>query len=281
MPPRPAFKPYIAENVTGEVLRWSGARSKHLEYARDIVVWLPPDYHEDPARRFPVLYLHDGQNKLDPKTSFTGIDWNVDGTATALIERGEIEPFIMVAIENSPDRLHEYNPLDRGGAYAAFITRELMPVIDRVFRTEKGRRNALMGSSMGGLISLAMLWWMPSIFFGAACLSPSLWVLGRAGGVSNWLGEMPAPPSDARLYLDHGTKGAEGRGASLAKEAAAFAMSAGLKKSGVRYVVARGGEHNEASWRARVDKPLKHLFGRRKPRRGLPRGASGWTVTRP
>lgn len=281
MPARPAFKPYLAESVTGEVLRWTGARSKHLEHARDILVWLPPSYHAEPKRRFPVLYLHDGQNKLDPKTSFAGLDWDVDGAATALIERGEIEPFIMVAIYNSPDRLREYNPIERGDAYSTFITAEVMPVIDRAFRTEGGRRNALMGSSMGGLISLAMLWWKPNSFFGAACISPSLWVLERAGGASTWLGKLKAPPSDAKLYLDHGTKGAEGRGAALAKEAAAFAVKAGLKKAGVRYVVARGGEHNEASWRARVDKPLKHLFGRPKPRRGLPRGASGSTVPRP
>jgi predicted alpha/beta superfamily hydrolase len=281
MPARPVFKPYIAEAVTGEVWRWAGARSRHVEHARDILVWLPPGYHAQPERRFPVLYLHDGQNKLDPKTSYTGRDWDVDTAATALIERGEIEPLIMVAIYNSPDRLHEYNPLDRGHAYAAFIITEVMPVIDSAFRTERGRRNALMGSSMGGLISLAMLWKRPDVFFGAACLSPSLWVLARSGGAAAWLEKHPAPPSDSRLYLDHGTRGAEARVRGLAEEVAAFAVRAGLKKTRVRHVVARGGEHNEVSWRARVDKPLKHLFGRPKPRRGLPRGASGWTVRRP
>jgi predicted alpha/beta superfamily hydrolase len=281
MPAGPAFEPYRAEGVVGEVLRWKGAHSRHLAHARDILVWLPPGYHAEPGRRYPVLYLHDGQNKLDPRTSYTGLDWNVDGAATALIERGAIEPFLMVAIYNSPDRLHEYNPLDRGGPYAAFLTTELMPVIDRVFRTQQGRRNALMGSSMGGLISLAMLWWMPNIFFGAACVSPSLWVLGRAGGAAAWLAKNPTPPRDTKLYMDHGTRGAEGRGAGLAREVAAFAVGAGLRKTYVRYLVARGGEHNEASWRARVDKPLKHLFGLRKPRRGLPQGASGWTVRRP
>jgi predicted alpha/beta superfamily hydrolase len=277
----PRFEPYIADAVTGEVLRWAGVRSRHVEHARDILVWLPPGYHHQPDRRFPVLYLHDGQNMFDPRTSFVGRDWNADGAATKLITRGEVEPFLMVAIYNSPDRLHEYNPLNRGGAYVAFIATEVMPVIDRAFRTARGRGNAVMGSSMGGLISLAMLWWMPDVFFGAACVSPSLWVLARAGGASAWLERHPAPPRDAKLYLDHGTRGAEGRGAVLAEEVAAFAVRAGLRKSRVRYVVARGGEHNEVSWGARVHKPLKHLFGLPKPRRGLPRGASGWTVRRP
>lgn len=282
MPGRATFKPYVAEDVTGEVLRWAGASSKRLEHARDVLVWLPPSYHAEPRRRFPVLYLHDGQNTFDPKTSFAGRAWDVDNAATDLIGRGEIEPLIMVAIYNSPARLPEYNPLERGDAYAAFIGSELMPIIDRCFRTERGRRNAVMGSSMGGLISLAMLWWMPGVFFGAACLSPSLWVLARAGGggAKAWLEGQQAPPEGSKLYIDHGTKGAEGRGAAVAKEVAAFAVTAGLCESDVRYFVARGGEHNEAAWGARVDKPLKHLFGGARSGRGLPRGASGSTVKR-
>ena len=267
MPARPSFNHYASHDVNGEILRWPGARSKLVEHARDILVWLPPGYHEQPERRFPVLYLHDGQNVFDPKTSFTGRAWEVDRVALELIAAGKIEPFLMVAINNAPDRLKEYNPLERGGAYAGFIATEVMPVIDRVFRTERGRRNAVMGSSMGGLISLAMLWWMPELFFGAACLSPSLWVLMRAGGPWAWLNKHSAPPVGSRLYLDHGTKGAEGRGAALAKETAAFAVAAGLRKTAVRYLVARGAQHNEASWSARVDKPLKHLFGYPRRRR--------------
>jgi predicted alpha/beta superfamily hydrolase len=281
MPGRPAFKPYVADDVTGEALRWAGARSTRLQHARDILVWLPPNYHSEPRRRFPVLYLHDGQNMLDPKTSFAGRAWDIDEAATDLIGRGEIEPLIMVAIANSPDRLAEYNPLERGDAYAAFIGSELMPIIDKAFRTERGRRNAVMGSSMGGLISLAMLWWMPGVLFGAACVSPSFWVLARAGGAKAWLEGQPAPPAGTKLYVDHGTKGAEGRGAGVVKEVAALAVTAGLSESDVRYVAARGGEHNEASWAARVDRPLKHLFGAGSAGRGLPRRASGWTVKRP
>jgi predicted alpha/beta superfamily hydrolase len=129
---------------------------------------------------------------------------------------------------------------------------------------------------MGGLISLAMLWGRSTPFFGAACLSPSLWLLGRTGGPSAFLRGYapPPPPLDTRLYLDHGTRGAEARIASFAKETAAFAIeAAGLKKSAVKYCVARGGEHNEASWGARVDKPLKFLFG--KPKRPVRRKSPG------
>jgi predicted alpha/beta superfamily hydrolase len=201
---------------------------------------------------------------IDPATSFAGHAWSIDRVATDLIARGEIEPIIMVAVYNSPDRLHEYNPVDKGYAYTELITSTIMPVIEDSFRAEGGRRSAVMGSSMGGLISLAMLWWRPACFFGAACLSPSLWVLRGAGGPAAWLAKEPPPPPGARLYLDHGTRGSEARGAALAKDAAAFALSAGLRPSDVRYFLARGGEHNEASWGARVDKPLKFLFGLKK-----------------
>lgn len=259
----PHFQPYHAPRVVGDVLRWSAVPSAHLAHARDVLVWLPPGYHLDHARRYPVLYLHDGQNKFDPATSFAGEDWNVDGATLQGITRGELEPFLMVAIYNSPDRLHEYNPLSRGWEYGRFIVEELMPTIDSAFRTEGGRRNAIMGSSMGGLISMALFSWYAAHFFGAACLSPSLWVLMRQGGPRAWLEREPIPPQPARLYLDHGTRGYEGRGAGLAKDTMAFFKERGFPAKALNYHVARGGDHNEASWRARVHRPLTFLFGKK------------------
>ncbi len=260
---QPEFQPYVSPYIVGEVLRWPSVPSRLLAHQRDVLVWLPPGYHDDPARRYPVLYLHDGQNKFDPDTSFAGDDWNVDGVATALIAAGEIDPFVMVAIYNSPDRLFEYNPLrQRGKAYGRFIVDELMPVINRTFRTQGGRHNALMGSSMGGLISLALLWWHSRHFFGAAALSPSLWVLWRAGGVSAWLGRQPAPLQPSRLYLDQGTVGYEGRGRALIEETLAYLGGVGFEHRALHFYTAEGGEHNEASWRARADRPLRFLFGR-------------------
>lgn len=266
---RPEFHPHFSAGITGDVLRSPHVRSAHLEHPRDVLVWLPPGYHHEPHRRYPVLYMHDGQNTFDPATSFIGRDWNVDGVATDLIHRGVIEPIIMVAIYNSPDRLHEYNPLERGSNYGHFIFSELMPAINAVFRTEGGRRNAVMGSSMGGLISLALLWWYPHVYMGAACLSPSLWVLRRAGGPAAWLRAHRTPSEPTRVYIDHGVAGVEGRGAPLAREAVTYLASQGIAHPNVHYAAVRGGKHNEVSWGARVHKPLTFLFGRkrlRKPR---------------
>jgi enterochelin esterase-like enzyme len=115
---------------------------------------------------------------------------------------------------------------------------------------------------MGGLISLALLWWYPDHFFGAACLSPSLWVLYRTGGVRAWLEKHAFPPLDTRLYLDHGTRGYEGRMRGTVDEVVRYCRERGLPRQQVRHSVARGGDHNEASWAARVDKPLTFLFRR-------------------
>ncbi|MGH2542660.1 MAG: alpha/beta hydrolase [Ardenticatenaceae bacterium] len=259
----PNFESYVAADTVGDVLRWRSVQSAHLSYPRDVLIWLPPGYHDQPARRYPVLYLQDGQNKFDPATSFAGEDWNVDGVATSLMEKGEIEPFLMVAIYNTPDRLYEYNPLrEKGKQYTRFIVEELRPVVDREFRTEGGRRNALMGSSMGGLISMALLWWHWEHFFGAAALSPSLWVLWRAGGPAAWFRRFPAPHKPTRLYLDHGTVGYEGRSKTLAEAVISYLAGVGFASANLHYYTAEGGEHNEPSWRARVDRPLRFLFGR-------------------
>lgn len=257
----PNFQPYTSPKVTGEVLRWSAVPSVHLKHPRDVLVWLPPNYHNEPNRRYPVLYLTDGQNKFDADTSFAGVDWDVDGTATHLVYQGAIEPPIMVAIYNTPDRIPEYNPLERGQNYGRFLIEELKPAIDRTFRTQPGRRNALMGSSMGGLISLALLWWYPQHFFGAACFSPSLWILRRVGGPVSWLRHQSIPPQPARLYMDHGTVGYEGRGASLVVQTLDYLKrEVGFAPIDLNYVVAEGADHNEASWRARVAPPMQFLF---------------------
>jgi enterochelin esterase-like enzyme len=257
----PNLQPYTSPHVVGEVWRWNNVPSAHLKHPRDVLVWLPPGYHHAPDRRYPVLYLTDGQNKFDPNTSFAGDDWNVDGTTHDLVLQGAIEPPIMVAVYNTPDRIPEYNPLDRGRNYGRFIVEELKPIIDQEFRTQPGRRNALMGSSMGGLISLALLWWYPQHFFGAACFSPSLWILRRAGGPVTWLRRQPTPPQPTRIYMDHGTVGYEGRGASLVRQTLDYlSREVGFAPVDINYVVAEGGDHNEASWRARVAPPMQFLF---------------------
>lgn len=255
--------PAHTARIAGNVLLWHNVPSVHLEHARDVIVWLPPQYDSEPDRRFPVLYAQDGQNLFDPHTAFAGVPWDLEKVATHLINEQRVEPFIIVGIYNTPERLHEYNPLrQQGQQYGRFIVDELMPAIDGSLRTLGGRRNALIGSSMGALISTAFLWWHSDHFFGAAAMSPSYWVFWQAGGPANWLYHQHVRPlQPSMLYVDRGTDGPEARIAPYAKEVIGVARDVGFAAKRVKYHVAKGGQHNEDSWRSRVHVPLEFLFG--------------------
>ena len=99
------FNHHHTPNITGESHAWWQFKSKFLIHPRDVIVWVPPGYNDDPYRRYPVLYVHDGQNLFDTTTSFMGVKWNLDNAAFHLIQDGVLEPFIMVGVYNSPDRI--------------------------------------------------------------------------------------------------------------------------------------------------------------------------------
>src|SRR5438045_9494243 len=97
--------------LTGNIKRHRAFHSKVLGNRRDVLVYLPPGYRRFSTRRYPVLYLHDGQNIFDAATAFAGVEWGMDETAQRLIRQKLIEPLIIVAIANTgEDRIHEYAP---------------------------------------------------------------------------------------------------------------------------------------------------------------------------
>jgi predicted alpha/beta superfamily hydrolase len=166
--------------VVGNLKLLTSLKSPQLENQRDILVYLPPSY-ESESRRYPVLYLHDGQNLFDAATSFAG-EWQVDETMEALSEEG-LEA-VVVGIPNAgAARLDEYSPFHEenyggglGDQYLAFITQAVKPLIDTDYRTLPGREHTgIMGSSMGGLISLYAFFRHPEVFGFAGALSPSFW----------------------------------------------------------------------------------------------------------
>jgi predicted alpha/beta superfamily hydrolase len=248
----------------GSLLTHEGFHSPQLRNDRNILVYLPASY-DDGARRYPVLYMHDGQNLFDPATSYAG-DWGVDDALAGL--RADGLEAIVVGIPNSGEgRLDEYSPFPDarlgggdGDAYLSFIVETLKPCVDADFRTLPDRdHTGIMGSSMGGLISLYAFFERPEIFGFAGVMSPSLW-FGR-GAIFRYLEE--SPYVQGRLDLDIGTS--EGavmvRNAQLLRD---LLLAKGYRlDQSLRYVEDEGAGHNEAAWGGRLrDALLFLLLGR-------------------
>ncbi len=123
----------IEGQITGTVKYHRNLQGKGIK-PRDIIVWLPPGYETDLNKSYPVLYMHDGQNIIDPRTSTFQVDWQIDETADSLIRQGLIEPIIIVGIYNTTDRNEEYSEATLGFAYMEFIIDSLKPFIDRNYQ---------------------------------------------------------------------------------------------------------------------------------------------------
>jgi predicted alpha/beta superfamily hydrolase len=240
--------------------------SPQLQNRRGVDVYLPAAYVD--GRRYPVIYMHDGQNLTDPTTAFAGT-WGLAEVLERLAGR-RIEP-IVVGIHNTAERLSEYSPfrdVRRGGgdgdAYLSFIVDTIKPRIDRRYRTRPGpAHTAMMGSSMGGLLSLYAWFKRPDVFGLAGGLSPSLW-FGRAELFA--FAESVDLPRGRRLYLDVGT--AEGAGTLRdARALRSILRARGMDRRSLIYLEDRGGGHNEAAWSRRSERAIESLLGRRRSTR--------------
>ena len=244
-------------------------RSNYLPDNRDVIVYLPPGYEEQAERTYPVLYLHDGQNLFDGRTSFVkGRTWMVREHADAAIEAGEVDPLVIVGIYNTGDRrlaeyTHEYNWQMGGGEadkYGDLLTRELMPWIADNYRVRHDRENTGMGgSSLGGLVTLYLGLRYPHVFGKLAILSPSVWwnhksILGYLNEHAPQMWERP------RVWLDVGDR--EGQRTLRDVEHLARRLKANGWDPGksMHFEKVPGGTHDEASWAGRVRPMLKFLF---------------------
>jgi predicted alpha/beta superfamily hydrolase len=268
--------------ITGTLLRYEPMPSRQVT-PRNVDVWLPPGYDADTGRRYPVLYMHDGQNLFDPATSYGGVDWGVDETMTRLIERGEVRAAIVVGIWNSPKRREEYMPQravqgrvrfnvpgseDKAAAdiisdrYLAFLVDELKPFIDARYRTLPGRADTyVMGSSMGGLVSQYAMSRYPDVFGGAGCVSTH-WPAGDGIALDDFGAHLPDPGTH-RYYFDYGTATLDAGYEPYQRRADDILRQAGYLE-GDNWITLRfeGAEHSEKAWRLRVDRPLVFLIGK-------------------
>ena len=125
------------DEIVGNARLLTDFHSEHLDNYRNIIIWLPPGYNRlrNVQKKYPVLYMHDGQNLIDPKTAFAGNDWRVDETAVKLSKAKKMAEIIVIGIYNTPDRLEEYSDSVKGDLYLKFIVEELKPFIDNNYRT--------------------------------------------------------------------------------------------------------------------------------------------------
>ncbi|HLV86121.1 MAG TPA: alpha/beta hydrolase-fold protein [Candidatus Sulfotelmatobacter sp.] len=256
-------------------LRLHRFRSRTFQNTRFLRVWLPPGY-DDPAnsgRRYPILYLNDGQNLFEASTSFTGVEWQVDETADRLIREGVIPPMIIVGLDNAGKaRLREYmphrslNPMMmrvQGSRYPKFLFKEVAPFVARNYRVAPGPENTgLGGSSLGALIALYTAIQEPNLIGHLLLESPSLWASNRqiirdSRAVRRW---------PERVYLGIGTAetGKPERDRSAVddvRELNGILHRAGLDDRRLRFVVEDGGNHHESAWARRFPEVLRFLYG--------------------
>jgi glycosidase/enterochelin esterase-like enzyme len=276
---------YIADwrgsGVKGRLVYWTDVSSAFLGPKRNVEIWLPPGYDEHPGMRYPVLYMHDGQNLFDPRIANTGVDWGVDEAVTRLVSQGVMPPIIVVGVWSTSARSSEYSPWHDAPKYARFLIEELMPRVNREFRTRTGPSNtAVMGSSMGGLLSFYLVTHHPDVFGACGCESTHF-PLSEA--VAARVLNLPASgtpdttpfvirdiraglkaPRGVRYRFDYGTLSLDSAYGPSHAAIRQWLLSQG-RLEGKDFVIRRyeGATHNEASWRGRLGDMLTFLYGRK------------------
>lgn len=266
---------------TGAFIRHASFESHYIS-PRHVDVWCPPDYTTS-AVRYSVIYMHDGQNLFDPALAYSGVDWGMDEALVRFSQETGQPGAIVVGIWNSPLRVREYMPArpfttpagqpllplfveNHGGeplsdAYLKFLTTELKPFIDATYRTWPDQPHTfIMGSSMGGLISLYGLTEYPDIFGGAACLSTH-WPIGQEELV-RYFGAVLPRAGRHKLYFDYGTTTLDAEYEPYQRQMDELVQAAGYA-AGRDWLTQKfeGAEHSERAWRARVHIPLAFLLG--------------------
>lgn len=272
---QPQTREKRSPGVVGD-LRIYSFRSKVFRNLRRLRIWLPPGYDDrlNRSRRYPVLYLNDGQNLFESSTAFGGVEWEVDETADRLIRERRIEPLIIVGIDNAGvDRIREYVPyrsLDipvrtvMGKKYPEFLLEEVMPFVRKRFRVAIGPENTgLGGSSLGGLIGLYTAMTRPRQFGRLLVESPSLFVADRrvlrdSARVKRW---------PERIFLGVGTRelGDDERSHQVVEDVRALEQilrAVGLSGDRLEVDIDEGASHSESAWARRFPEALAFLFGK-------------------
>lgn len=217
-------------------------------------VFLPPGYHENTLKRYPVLYMHDGHNLFLKEEAFLGNTWRTDEVLNILDKMNAIEEVIVVGI-NPHDRRNEYT-MPGYEDYGRFLVEELKPLIDGKYRTLIGPTNtAAMGSSLGGVVSFYLGWRWPEVFGKIACLSSTFTyrdnLLDRVSTESK---------RKLRIYLDSGWPGDNYEATRSMRDR--LIWKGYRPGSELLYLAFPEAKHDEIAWAARSPIPLQFLFGK-------------------
>jgi len=271
----------------GRIQRFKNFPSSQVT-PRNVDVWLPDGYPK--FGPYAVLYMHDGQNLFDSTTSISGVSWNADRIAMALMSERKTKQFIIVGIHSSPKQSLEYTPQGLinelsdelriefqeefqgdvlSDAYLLFIVKELKPVIDNSFYTERSKEyTCIAGSRRGGLISLYALCQYPNVFGTAACISTH-WPVSLnqnnpaySKAMINYLNKKLPSFENHRLYFDFGSETLDIQNKPYQLEIDALLKSKGYSKKNWITKEYPGAEHHENAWQSRFSDVLKFIMPR-------------------
>ncbi|TBN00892.1 esterase [Hyunsoonleella flava] len=287
------FQPYSnAQLSSGKLMRLDSFPSKYVT-PRPVDVWLPENYSED--KKYAVLYMHDGQMLFDATSTWNKQEWKVDEWASKLMNEGKTKNFIVVAIHNIkeerwqdlfPEKAfanlsdenktlinQQKNHIKQGSKlngdnYLKFLVEEIKPIVDSEFSVYKNKENTfVMGSSMGGLMSMYAICEYPNVFGGASCMSTH-WPGAQPiednslpKAILSYLENKLPNPSNHKIYFDYGTETLDAFYPQYAPMVNRILISNGYSEENYKNEKFEGADHSENSWNKRLNVPLTFLLG--------------------
>jgi len=243
--------------------------SPQLKNTRDLVIYTPPSYQENPFKTIQyVLVMHDGQNLFNASTAFGGQAWYCQDTIDLLVNEGAIDEMIIIGVDNTPDRIDEltysYDPTEQAGGkgdiYLDFIEQTVLPLVQKNYRIDISQANlGILGSSLGGLISCYAGWTRSSVYGKAGCMSSSFW--WNSEDFNNVILVKNSPPNNLQVYLDSGNSGPDNDDVTQTITVRNHIQTLGFKlNTTLFYYLDQGGQHNEYFWGRRFWIPMADLF---------------------